>query len=550
MSYRERTIGLLVGGGEMGAKIRAHDWTRTPLNSIEAWPPSLKTAVNLVLASRQPALIAWESELTSLYNDAFAFLIGERSHDGLGKSAAELLPDVWDVLQPCTQKVLAGEVQCFENKALAFKGSTGSEVRYFTWSTAPLHNDEGRVAGIFWTGIETTAQVAVEAKLLESEERLRLAVEAAEIGLWDVDPIADVLYWPPRAKAMFGISPDVPVSMADFYAGLHPEDRPWVSEAYAAAVDPSRRALYDVEYRTIGKEDGVVRWIAAKGRGIFDNSGTCVRVIGTAIDISARKEAERQLRELNDTLEAKVRDRTEELAAANRQLLEEMLERERTEAVLRQMQRLEAVGQLTSGVAHDFNNLLTVILGALNFVSRDEKDQKTVRRLNMMKEAAERGAKLTAQLLAFSRRQHLNPKSTDLNEAVSGMSELLRGTLGGAAALEIVLDPNLWPALVDRTQLELVVLNLAINARDAMLVGGTITIRTDNETLGEPTTPHDPGPGDYVVISVTDTGTGMPPEVLEKAFEPFFTTKEPGKGSGLGLAQVYGFAKQSGAGCT
>ncbi len=234
--------------------------------------------------------------------------------------------------------------------------------------------------------------------------------------------------------------------------------------------------------------------------------------------------------------------------AAHAELLAEIEERERIEATLAQMQRLEAVGQLTSGVAHDFNNLLTVILGNLDYVGRGVSDEKVQRRLGMMRTAARRGANLTGQLLAFSRKQHLDPRALDLNEAICGMDDLLRSTLGGTVRLEIVLAENVWPAFVDQTQLELVILNLAINARDAMPVGGALTIATGNAVLGAPHRAEEPSPGEYVVVTVTDAGTGMTPDVLERVFEPFFTTKEPGKGSGLGLAQVYGFAKQSGGG--
>ena len=253
------------------------------------------------------------------------------------------------------------------------------------------------------------------------------------------------------------------------------------------------------------------------------------------------------------------RDITEEkiaaeaLAERNRELAAQIEERERVEATLRQMQRLEAVGQLTSGVAHDFNNLLTVILGNISFVERllaqRGLDGELVDRIGHMKSAAERGAKLTAQMLAFSRRQRLEPKPVDLNETVAGMRELLQSTMGGSVRIETVLTDDLWPALVDPTQIELIILNLAINARDAMQVGGALSVETANIVLTEPPRrPEEPGPGEYVMLSVSDTGSGMPDEVLAKAFEPFFTTKEVGKGSGLGLAQVYGFAKQSGGG--
>ena len=259
-----------------------------------------------------------------------------------------------------------------------------------------------------------------------------------------------------------------------------------------------------------------------------------------------------ECRHLNEELESRVQERTGELAAANRQLLRQIEERERVEATLRQMQRLEAVGQLTSGVAHDFNNLLTVVLGNIRFLEREFTaagiDGKLKQRLGHMRAAAERGAKLTDQMLSFSRRQRLEPRALDLNEAVAGMQELLQSTMGGSIRIETKLAPDLWPAMADPTQLELAVLNLAINARDAMQIGGTLTVATASAKLGAPVHPEDPPAGEYVEICVSDTGCGMTAEVRAKAFEPFFTTKEIGKGSGLGLSQILGFAKQPGGG--
>jgi signal transduction histidine kinase len=257
-------------------------------------------------------------------------------------------------------------------------------------------------------------------------------------------------------------------------------------------------------------------------------------------------------RNLNEQLESRVDERTAELAAANRQLLGQIQERERVESTLRQMQRLEAVGQLTSGVAHDFNNLLTVVLGNIGFLERGLAaagvDGRLAQRLGYMRTAAERGAKLTDQLLSFSRRQRLEPRSLDLNESIAGMRDLLQSTLGGSIQIETMLKHGLWCALVDPTQLELAVLNLAINARDAMEVGGTLKVEVENVTLGPATYPEEPPAGDYVAIRVSDTGTGMAEDIRAKVFEPFFTTKGPSKGSGLGLSQVLGFAKQSGGG--
>jgi signal transduction histidine kinase len=266
---------------------------------------------------------------------------------------------------------------------------------------------------------------------------------------------------------------------------------------------------------------------------------------------SHARHAEARLRCLNETLEARVQERTAELAAANRQLLSQIEEKEKVESTLRQMQRLEAIGQLTSGVAHDFNNLLTVVLGNIGFLERNNSivgDAKLQQRLSHMRLATERGAQLTSQLLAFSRRQRLEPKPFGVNEALENMHNLLQSTLGGGIGINTVLRPGTWHALADPAQIELVILNLVINARDAMEDRGNVTIETANAKVGLPERPEEPPAGDYVMIAVTDTGSGMTKEVLAKAFEPFFTTKEIGKGSGLGLSQVLGFAKQSGGG--
>jgi signal transduction histidine kinase/ActR/RegA family two-component response regulator len=259
-----------------------------------------------------------------------------------------------------------------------------------------------------------------------------------------------------------------------------------------------------------------------------------------------------ECRRLNEELESRVAERTGELATANRQLINQIRERESVEATLRQMQRLEAIGQLTSGVAHDFNNLLTVILGNISFVEKGlagaGMDGKLMQRLTYMRLAAERGAKLTDQLLSFSRRQRLDPRPLDLNETVVNMGDLLKSTMGGTTRIETILARDLWTAMVDPTQLELAVLNLAINARDAMQVGGSLTVETGNSVVGPPLRPEEPPPGEYVTVCVRDTGSGMSEEIRSRVFEPFFTTKDVGKGSGLGLSQVLGFAKQSGGG--
>ncbi|HYD28713.1 response regulator [Brevundimonas sp.] len=280
---------------------------------------------------------------------------------------------------------------------------------------------------------------------------------------------------------------------------------------------------------------------------------TLVSAVRTALrgrrrQYEARERIE-EIRRAEAMLERRVAERTAELEAANRQLASQIGEREKVESALRQAQRLEAVGQLTSGVAHDFNNLLTVILGNVEQMRKQAQDPVLIRRLAMMSEASQRGARLTAQMLAFSRQQTLEPRPVDLNDTVLSMRDLLQSTIGGSVHIAAPqLADDLWPAMIDPTQIELVILNLAINARDAMEVGGSLAIRTANVVLGEPDAPEAPPPGEYVMVAVSDTGSGMTDEVRARAFEPFFTTKDVGKGSGLGLSQVFGLAKQSGGG--
>ncbi|MBW5413191.1 response regulator [Pseudomonas sp. MAG002Y] len=502
-----------------------------------------------------------------------------------------------------------------------------------------------------------------EEALQTLEVRSRLAIDAARLGMWELQPETNCLLWDERCKAMFDLPSDAQVDLELFARLGHPDEVQKMFDAVRRATEHSNDQEYHAEYR-ISLPTGGQRWIEARGKAFFED-GICTRLLGVMMDITQQKRATEALEQLNTLLGERVQERTrerdrtwdlsrdllivtgsqgrllalnpawaetlgwdrqalidkpfielvhsddrsitqaelnsvsngritnrfvnriqhrdgsyrwiswtavpedgklygsgrditaevdamEELATANRQLREQINERERVEATLQQMQRLEAVGQLTAGVAHDFNNLLTVILSSAAFMGRDlEKGtlEKLPSRLQNVREAGERGAKLIGQLLAFSRRQRLAPKPVELNETVNSMLALLQSTMGGSVWIETSLEPGLWHALVDPTQIELIILNLAINARDAMSVGGSLRLTTANQTItAAPSRPEEPEPGDYVMMSVRDSGTGMTDEVLAKAFEPFFTTKEVGKGSGLGLAQVFGFAKQSGGG--
>ncbi|HEX8445176.1 MAG TPA: PAS domain-containing protein [Sphingomonas sp.] len=583
-------------------------------------------------------------------NDTHHSLFG--SEDWVGKPVREAFPDIvgqgfYELLD---QVYNSGERVVARAAPVRYRRTPDApeELRYLDFIYAPVVEASGRISGVFCEGQDVTDRRQAEQDLRRSEEQLRLAVEAGQIGLWDIDVPSGTLFWPARMKAMFGISPDRDVTLADFYAGLHPDDHDAVAAAFAAALDPARRAPYDVEYRTVGKEDDVVRWIAVRGQVQFDEQGTCVRVIGTAIDITRQKAAEAavraseaRLRELNADLERRVIERaqargrswqvspdlmgalnvngyfetsnpawqtilgwTEDEVArlpifdllhpddaepsrsafalprwdqpavnfqgryrckdgtyrwiswvgvpdegliycVGRDITadkEREIELEQTQQALRQAQKIEAIGQLTGGIAHDFNNLLMVISGGLEMLDRQKDPARRQRLMTGMQQAAQRGAGLTRQLLAFSRRQPLRPEPLDVAGRIGGMRELLDRSLRGDIHVDIAFPDGLWPVLADAGELELVILNLCVNARDAMPAGGTISITAENR----PGLAMSDADGDHVRVTVSDTGTGMPPEVIARVFEPFYTTKEIGKGSGLGLAQAYGFAQQSG----
>jgi signal transduction histidine kinase/CheY-like chemotaxis protein len=274
----------------------------------------------------------------------------------------------------------------------------------------------------------------------------------------------------------------------------------------------------------------------------------CASTIGLTHGIFRRHDAqlasEAALRALTVTLEDRVAERTAALQA-------EMLDHGEAQAQLRQMQKMESIGQLTGGIAHDFNNMLAIIIGSLDMARRrlDKGElERVATAIDAAGEGARRAAMLTARLLAFSRQQPLEPQALDANRLVSGMSELLRRTIGEHIRIETVLSGGLWLAFADPAQLESAIVNLAVNARDAMPDGGKLTIETANTDLDDryAASHAEVTPGQYVLVSITDSGTGMAPEVIERAFDPFYTTKGVGKGTGLGLSQVFGYVKQSG----
>ncbi|WP_296247597.1 ATP-binding protein [Pseudomonas sp. UBA4194] len=406
----------------------------------------------------------------------------------------------------------------------------GAFIMYHRETREPLPADIEIVDFVVHTVGLVVHRARADAGIRVSEARLRLAVDHADVGFWDVDFVHNTLVWPQQTKAMFGIPPDAPVTLQDFYDGLHPADRDATIQAFTAAVDPQRRALYDVDYRTIGRDDGVVRWVAAKGRGVFDAAGRCLRVTGTAIEITARKAAEEELRELNATLEVRIAQAIDE--------------REEVQKALRQSQKMEAMGQLTGGVAHDFNNLLTPIVGTLDMLQRrgvgGEREQRLI---SGAVQSADRAKTLVQRLLAFARRQPLQTVPVDVAKLISDMGDLVASTTGPQIKVVVDAPANLPAAIADLNQLEMALLNLSVNARDAMLEGGTMRISASTDWVGPGHRSKLPA-GEYLCLSVADTGTGMDAATLARAVEPFFSTKGVGKGTGLGLSMVHGLASQ------
>jgi PAS domain S-box-containing protein len=376
-----------------------------------------------------------------------------------------------------------------------------------------------------------------EAALRESEERFRSMLEALPQIAFIFRGNGQAIYF--NRQYYDYIGEETGATPAERDGRVHPEDRAGVGAARTSGFKNATE--YTVEAR-IRRHDGTYRWHRIHNRPIIV-AGKPAQWLGTAVDID-------DIRHANELLEERVAARTAELEAANRRLATQIEEREQAEAQLRQAQRVEVIGQLTAGIAHDFNNLLTSIMGNIELLQGRLRgvDERTARLLSGALAATERGASLTAQLLAFSRQQRMNPEPVDLNRVISGMASLLHSTIGASIRIELAPAQGLWRTLADIAQLELVLLNLAINARDAMPYGGTIAIATGNAALGAPDRPEEPPPGDYAMVSVADTGDGIPSDILGKVFDPFFTTKEVGKGSGLGLSQVLGVAQQLGGG--
>lgn len=378
-----------------------------------------------------------------------------------------------------------------------------------------------------------------------AEERLSLALDAGQLGAWELDLSSWKLEASRTCKTNFGRDPHAEFSYEALIAAVHPDDSQRHQRAVLSSIEDG--TPLDIEYRNVWP-DGSIHWVQVRAQRVLGNKGE-PRLIGVSVDITESHQAAQALRssrealqQLNETLESRIIERTKDLARANDRLMKEIAERERAQAALVQSQKMEAVGQLTNGIAHDFNNLLTAIVGNVDMIARRTEDPRVRRLSGFALEAAQRASRLTGQLLAFSRSQRLDLRPVAVDELIEGMGDLMRRSIGPSIEIQVRLNSRHTNARADANQLELAILNLVINARDAMPEGGVLTIASD---VRKPDY-ADLKQGSYLVISISDTGCGIAPQLQQKVFEPFFTTKPTGKGTGLGLSQVYGITQQSG----
>ncbi|AOF98268.1 hybrid sensor histidine kinase/response regulator [Sphingobium sp. RAC03] len=508
---RGQDMHFLSGGGVMGELVRSKDWSATPLGAPQSWPQPLKTLVALMLSADQPMFIGWGPDHIFLYNDRYAPMLADRHPAALGRTFFDVWPEIRADIAPLFAKVSAGEPVHMDDIELMLDRPGRPREAHFAFSYTPVRDAAGTVDGLFCACVETTEQILAERTRREAEasERNRLWILSEDMlaradfagRMGAVNPAwTRVLGW---SEAHLLATPYV-----DF---MHPDD---AAVTLAAIEDMSRTGLPTRFQNRIATADG--GWTPIGWTVSPEPDG--VNFIAIGRDLSEDKAREEQLLQ--------------------------------TQEALRQSQKLESMGQLTGGVAHDFNNLLTPIIGSLDLLMRRGLGSERERRLiDGALQSAERAKTLVQRLLAFARRQPLQPKAVALDDLVTGMASLVSSTIGPKIDLRVSIADDLPPARADANQLEMAILNLSVNARDAMPAGGELTISASRASVRGR---HPAGlrVGHYVRLSVADTGIGMDEATRARAIEPFFSTKGIGKGTGLGLSMAHGLAAQLGGGLT
>jgi len=522
----DSTPGFLAEGGDVGRLLRNHDFRDSPLGPPRTWPPSLRTIVALMLSSKFPMFVAWGPELGFLYNDAYAEVLGAKHPQALGRRFKDIWGEIWSDIWPLIESAMAGQATYHEDLPLTMNREGFAEQTWFTFSYSPVRDEHGEIGGMFCACTETTGKVLAQrrADMLNAtlERRIREALAERKVLADIVEAtdafvqVADMDYrWLAinRAAAdefqrIYGVRPSVGASMLELLAH-HDEQRAAVEAVWGRALKGGERFT---EIGTFGDPRLGQRTYDMRFDVLRDEQGRQIGAYQFVYDITERQREQARLRE--------------------------------AEEAIRQVQKTETIGQLTGGVAHDFNNLLTPIVGALDMTRRrlPPQDERSRRLIDGALQAADRARILVQRLLAFGRRQHLRPRAVDVAALVDGMRDIMSRLLGSTIEIQVEVGDGLFPAQVDPNQLELALLNLAVNARDAMSGQGVMRIVVAAQTASAGSSL---APGRYVRLSVTDTGSGMDEATLRRATEPFFTTKGAG-GTGLGLSSVQGLAEQSG----
>jgi PAS domain S-box-containing protein len=494
----------------MRARVHDFDWAATPLGTRTGWSASLQWAVDLVLASGFPMALRWGSDLILVYNDAYASLLGDKHPRALGRPLREVWPEIYDRLGPLNESVLLGETDGFfaADRPWAIRRNGMLEEACFTVGYSPIP-DPAAPKGIGGVLAIVSEKRTAEA-LRQSELQFRsLVAGVTDYALIMLDPEGIVSSWNAGAERIKGYAAAEIIgrhfstfhTTADRYNGL--PDR---SLSIAAETGKFETEAWRV------RKDGSQFWANVVIDAIRNDNGELIGFAKITRDITERRNAQEAL--------------------------------ERAQHQLVQAQKMEALGQLTGGVAHDFNNLLMIVSGQAQSLMRRVGGERNIRSLEAILTAAARGEALTRQLLTFSRRQPLAPRTIELGRTISSFREVLASSARDNIALCIDVPADTWPVAIDITEFELALVNLVVNARDAMPDGGSVTITAENVVLAGLETDA-ALTGAFVALSVADTGAGIPADTVARVFEPFFTTKSQGKGTGLGLSQVYGFAHQS-----